>query len=569
MTLVSMFCRKGHEHPASQDFYPHRIMAKLKDLPIVRGRIRSVGQDPHCIRPPRGIPLSQSHPALAAQWDWERNFYKPSDVTPGSDREVHWIHDRCGQRITAAINSRVRAWDEGSANQGCYICVGKTRGRSNKILKIPPWLAEEAVHDPRKLLACHLPARSLAFRLWKCPDENCGHIYCSRVCDRLDPESPTERQGCPSEYHWKGGVDLRRHPDFLEMFVKTSINRGFDPHRFPAQCKVRWQGKVCGHRFSAAFETVYEAGGCVTCLNRKKQAGFLVSDSRLTREFVRVPNFPDLTPANITRGSDKVAVWRGACGHTFHYAIFRRTTDKQNCNICSGHRSEGDKFFSVYPRLLKFWDYEKNTFIDATTGEEKPLEPDLIMADERKKHWLLCKRSGHSYRASLLDLLMKETACPKCKTLPNCVAVVAPKLIDQWCQRLNGDQTPWNKAAGSNEEVWWACPVHKSHVWEAQVKKRVHQSTGCPYCANRKVSVTNSLATKHPKIARHFHPEKNVDGQRVLKAAEIIAATKKPIWWLCHCRESYQRFIKSMVDFGPGCAKCKNSDRALAQASTK
>jgi len=534
-------------------------MTKLKDLPVVRGRVRAVGQDPHRIKPPMGIPFSESHPALAVEWDLDRNFFKPSDLTAGSDRDVYWIHRKCGQRIQAPINMRVRAWDEGSKNQGCYYCSGKTREKSSKISTLPAWLVDEAVPDCRKVPAHLLPLKSIAFRLWRCPDKNCSHIYCSRVCDRIDPDSLEERQGCPICNRGNGGIDLRNHPEYLEMFVKSTRNRGFDPYRLPGKCKVLWRGQDCGHFFSARFAKLFEAGSCLTCIEKLKKAQYLVSDTRLTREFVCVPNFPDLTPANITRSSNKVAVWRGACGHTFHYAVYRRTENQQNCNICSGHRSEQDMFFSLYPRLLKFWDYESNDSI----------EPDFLVADERKKYWLLCRRAQHSYRAALSDLLEDQSTCQQCKTLPNCVALVKPELIGQWDQRLNEERTPWNTQAGSNDKVWWTCPVHISHVWEAQVKKRVYQSTGCPYCANRKVSVTNSLPTKHPELVKYFHLEKNADDQRAREACEIIATTKEAIWWLCTCGEPYQRLIKNMVEFGPGCAKCKKLKRSLTQVGAK
>ncbi|WP_143235159.1 zinc-ribbon domain-containing protein [Paractinoplanes atraurantiacus] len=62
---------------------------------------------------------------------------------------------------------------------------------------------------------------------------------------------------------------------------------------------------------------------------------------------------------------------------------------------------------------------------------------------------------------------------------------------------------------GSARKVWWFRTAAADHVWEATVNNRTDGSTGCPCCARKKVSVTNSLATISPDVAAQLDPDRN------------------------------------------------------------
>jgi hypothetical protein len=52
---------------------------------------------------------------------------------------------------------------------------------------------------------------------------------------------------------------------------------------------------------------------------------------------------------------------------------------------------------------------------------------------------------------------------------------------------------------------------------------------GCPFCANRRVSCTNSLATVEKTIAREWHPTKN--GK--LQPTDVVYGSGRKVWWQC------------------------------------
>jgi len=69
-----------------------------------------------------------------------------------------------------------------------------------------------------------------------------------------------------------------------------------------------------------------------------------------------------------------------------------------------------------------------------------------------------------------------------------------PELLNEWDINGNGDLKVGELSAGSGRRVWWTCPRGPDHRWRATPNNRT-RGAGCPFCANRRVSVTNALAT--------------------------------------------------------------------------
>jgi hypothetical protein len=88
--------------------------------------------------------------------------------------------------------------------------------------------------------------------------------------------------------------------------------------------------------------------------------------------------------------------------------------------------------------------------------------------------------------------------------------------------------TPDQVVAGSTQKAWWKCPNGLDHEWESSLVNRVNGS-GCPFCAGRNPSVTNSLATLYPEIAKQWHPTRN--GK--LTPKQVVAGSGQKVWWKC------------------------------------
>jgi hypothetical protein len=89
---------------------------------------------------------------------------------------------------------------------------------------------------------------------------------------------------------------------------------------------------------------------------------------------------------------------------------------------------------------------------------------------------------------------------------------------------------PGEVSRGSGRKIWWKCPRGPDHEWRASAYNRTaREGTGCPFCAGRDVSVTNSLATLRPDLAKQWHPTRN--GK--LSPDRVIAGSTRLLWWRC------------------------------------
>ncbi|MFA7336060.1 MAG: zinc-ribbon domain-containing protein [Candidatus Obscuribacterales bacterium] len=555
---------------------------KLKDLPRSSSRTKTIGQDP-LKKQLRGISLRTSHPALACEYI-DKGPYSPDDVTAGSNRKVQWKHGRCGEPIWVAINIRTRAWDEGTKDQGCYICAGRDP-RPKPPQVIPKWLQNEIIPDSKRATRIKdISPWSQSYWQYRClrrPAEK-PFIYSSRIVDRINPMTLAAKQGCPCNKCCSDErVNLReesaernlaknkkkKRPDVWNMFIRTRENLGFAPKLLPLHHRVLWQCDKNGrHRFSRSLAELYE-DGCPVCAKEDDESSLAASKYRqIVREFLFVISNPLLTPADIKPGSHLVAAFRCAAGHTFKKAIFRRTAKEnpQNCRVCEGKASDAPTLISVSPYILKRWHPEKNVVIGRKKGEARQIDPEVIQADSHKKYWFYCFYD-HSYQASPVELLAGTDECPDCALLPDNVDNAKEGLADQWFQERNGDRTPWNTSAGCRSKVWWRCLAGPDHEWTAEVYQRAIKGTGCPFCANKQVSVTNCLKTIHPELAKLMHAYDN--GGRT--ASDVLATTTKAIKWRCPCSETYERAIQHMLGRGVGCVACRKAEAAARKLKGK
>lgn len=64
--------------------------------------------------------LSETHPHLVGEWDFDKNSVRPEDVTRGSNKKIWWVCKKCGENWSAPINNRARR----KGPSGCPECAG-------------------------------------------------------------------------------------------------------------------------------------------------------------------------------------------------------------------------------------------------------------------------------------------------------------------------------------------------------------------------------------------------------------------------------------------------------------
>ena len=104
-----------------------------------------------------------------------------------------------------------------------------------------------------------------------------------------------------------------------------------------------------------------------------------------------------------------------------------------------------------------------------------------------------------------------------------------PRLVAEWHPTKNGVLLPSQVSFGSKRRIWWKCAEGADHEWQADPGSRTTRRRGCPFCRNRSVSITNSLATAAPELAQQWHPTRN--GK--LTPRGVAVQSHRQVWWRC------------------------------------
>jgi hypothetical protein len=162
------------------------------------------------------------------------------------------------------------------------------------------------------------------------------------------------------------------------------------------------------------------------------------------------------------------------------------------------------------------------------------------------------------------------TGCPFCAgrrlSVTSSFAARYPAAVAMWHPTRNGDLKPEDVLAGSSVRVWWRCPAGPDHEWMAAPvvlgKQSIAKGTsGCPFCAGRRPSGTNSVAS-HRELAAEWHPTRNAG----LRPDQVVAGGQRKYWWRCRVNpeHEWQASASNRVR-GRGCPLCKKSLRSILE----
>lgn len=200
----------------------------------------------------------------------------------------------------------------------------------------------------------------------------------------------------------------------------------------------------------------------------------------------------------------------------------------------------------THPDLAAQWHPTKNA----------DLTPNDVTHGTNTRIWWKCpKGPDHEWQATV-ERRTTGSGCPFCNSdkvsVTNSLAALFPQVAAQWHPTKNGNLTPDEVIAGTNKKAWWQCPNGPDHEWQAVVGSRTFLKAGCPFCAGRRASVTNSLAALHPEIATQWHPTKNG-----ALTPHDVAGGRTKVWWKCPNGPDHEWQI-SVGDrtAGKGCPFC-------------
>lgn len=195
---------------------------------------------------------------------------------------------------------------------------------------------------------------------------------------------------------------------------------------------------------------------------------------------------------------------------------------------------------SVHPELIPEWS-ERNL----------PLTPDKITFGSNKRVWWK-GACGHEWETSV-KARSKGEKCPICSGARviegiNDLATLKPLLAQEWSEK--NKLKPTEVSVASHKKIIWKCK--HGHEWEASVKSRTINGTGCPYCSHNKVLAGfNDLASQYPDIAAEWS-----DRNLPLLPTMVTAFANSKAWWKCRdCGNEWYTLISTRAG-GSRCPYC-------------
>lgn len=418
--------------------------------------------------------LETINPELAKEWHPTRNaMISAKDVSPSSSRKVWW---KCqnGHEWMATVNNRTK--------RGCPVC-SKARRVSFPEKAIYFYISkmwEDAVENYRpswlkgKEIDIYIPSLKIGIEY----DGEQYHVNVNSDLEKdlicrgeqvkllhvREPECPyLESDSLVFQLQSRSELELETTISHILLYLRDCTGRAYEIPQINITENRTEIYKLIG--FNGVDDSIFE-----THPNLVKEWNFEKNGT--------------LTPAMVTKGSDRKIWWICEKGHTWEATVSHRVSGR-GCPFCAGKRilKGFNDFQTLYPGLMTEWDFDRNRGID----------PGKYGKSSSKKVWWCCEACGYSWQASLIGRA-EGSGCPFClskylakkNSVPKkgkSLAEVNPTLAKQWHPFLNENLTPEEVAAGSHKNVWWLC--EKGHEWQALVNSRNH-GNGCPYCSHRK-----------------------------------------------------------------------------------
>ena len=276
-------------------------------------------------------------------------------------------------------------------------------------------------------------------------------------------------------------------------------------------------------------------------------------------------NLP-LTPADVSRGSEQIAAWKCAKGHSPRAPVYSVVQTGPRCGVCTGHQVETgvNDLASMHKELLEFWDPVANN-----------VEPENVYGGSQKKFFWKCKL-GHTFESSPWDLrrshLRGNSGCRFCANRDvwpgfNDLRKVSKVLANEF-QNGGNSVSPASVSAFTTQKYWWKCDQLEHAAWEGSPQNRVRLGAYCPRCAaenasrragslKKTVPGVNDAATANPLLLELWAEEENGPSS-LLK--EIPVSSSQSYRWRClEYDHTYLATVMSSVK-GVTCGVCSNRE---------
>lgn len=249
----------------------------------------------------------------------------------------------------------------------------------------------------------------------------------------------------------------------------------------------------------------------------------------------------ELTPEDVSRGSDYRAKWRCALGHDWVQKVTVRAVGGNGCAFCAGRKvlTGFNDLATLHPHLALEWHPDN----EMHSGE-------VYAGSKYRARWICAQ--GHQWSTPVNLRTERGYGCRICRGKQvqqgfNDLASKRPDLAALWHPDFNGNICPSEVSARSNRHYWFRCTQGHSML---RTPSQMTSST-CGICNGKHVVAgINDLATRHPGIAAEWHWSNGID------ASMISWCSGRRGTWQCGLGHRWETSVNSRVDAQSGCPTC-------------
>ena len=275
-------------------------------------------------------PLSESHPDLLLEWDYENNTINPTQATRRSKEEVYWVCQTHQHRWKTKILNRT------STGSGCPYCSNrKLLTGFNDLATTMPELLKTWHPTKNTTVSPHHISKSHRKKVWwQCEH---GHEWEATPLSRaLGNSCPA----CSKRTMIRGVNDLATSlPEIAKQWhpTKNGTLTPFDIPKSDRTRKVWWIG-ACGHEWKTTAHSRSFGNGCPICAGRLIVAGIndlATHNPKLAKEWHPHRN-TECTPQSISPSSHRNVWWQcSTCRFEWIASVTNRNNKGTGCPNCA------------------------------------------------------------------------------------------------------------------------------------------------------------------------------------------------------------------------------------------
>ena len=498
--------------------------------------------------------LETLYPEIAAQWDYEKNDRKPSEVLSKSNYKAYWIC-RNGHSYRTAVSERTT-----SKNMDyCPYCSGKKVLKGfNDLATVRPELAAQWDYELNgELKPTDVAEFSMKKAWWRCDK---GHSWSATIAGR---SSGNNCPYCSNVALLKGFNDVATlFPEVAKEWSEDN-EKGPDEYIAGSHARVKWKCSRCGYEWRTVIkERTYSGTGCPRCTHY-----FKTSAPEQTVYYYVKQAFPDAINSyrdkdiqnaeiDIFIPSIKLGIeydggfWHGDETRDLEKtAILKkngialvRIREENAAPITDGSiqivtKETSDDLTKLRPAVDALFDIIESQF-------KSNVRPDINI--DRDYVSILALSEGNRYHKSL--------------------AATNSVILSEWDYEHNGTLSPEMFTAHSRKQVYWKCSKC-GKVWKQAIATKLKGGLYCETCNKRRANRTKIQKalkegkaiplTNYPLLVAEWFDDSDIN--------EYSHGSMKQARWKCSvCGNIFYQIIKNRTTQGQGCPICGNKRKGIA-----